>query len=76
MYTAEPQPDYFDAAMTTVLQINQEKPLPGDILVFLTGQDEIESLATVLKESAKTHGARFPTEIYTRRCHWIPRMFA
>jgi hypothetical protein len=22
------------------------------------------------------HGARFPTEIYTRGCHWIPRMFA
>jgi hypothetical protein len=21
-------------------------------------------------------GARFPTEIYTRGCHWIPRMFA
>jgi hypothetical protein len=20
-------------------------------------------------------GARFPTEIYTRGCHWIPRMF-
>jgi hypothetical protein len=22
------------------------------------------------------HGARFSTEIYTRGCHWIPRMFA
>jgi hypothetical protein len=22
------------------------------------------------------HGARFPAEIYTRGCHWIPRMFA
>jgi homoaconitase/3-isopropylmalate dehydratase large subunit len=22
------------------------------------------------------HGARFPTEIYTRGCHWIPRTFA
>jgi hypothetical protein len=22
------------------------------------------------------YGARFPTEIYTRGCHWIPRMFA
>jgi hypothetical protein len=21
-------------------------------------------------------GARFPTEMYTRECHWIPRMFA
>jgi large subunit ribosomal protein L20 len=23
-----------------------------------------------------THGARFSTEIYTRGCHWIPRLFA
>jgi hypothetical protein len=22
------------------------------------------------------YGARFPTQIYTRGCHWIPRMFA
>jgi hypothetical protein len=22
------------------------------------------------------HGARFQTEIHTRGCHWIPRMFA
>jgi hypothetical protein len=22
------------------------------------------------------HGARFPTEIYTRGCHWFPRLFA
>jgi ankyrin repeat protein len=22
------------------------------------------------------YGARFQTEIYTRGCHWIPRMFA
>jgi hypothetical protein len=26
--------------------------------------------------SIDTHGARFPTGIYTRGCHWIPRMFA
>jgi hypothetical protein len=24
----------------------------------------------------KGYGARFPAEIYTRGCHWIPRMFA
>ena len=30
------------------------RPLPGDILVFLTGQDEIESMAKVLMENAKS----------------------
>jgi methylenetetrahydrofolate dehydrogenase (NADP+)/methenyltetrahydrofolate cyclohydrolase/formyltetrahydrofolate synthetase len=27
-------------------------------------------------KSDEVCGARFPTEIYTRGCHWIPRMFA
>jgi hypothetical protein len=25
---------------------------------------------------AEGYGVRFSTEIYTRGCHWIPRMFA
>jgi hypothetical protein len=35
--------------------------------------NHIDVLAMALNEG---HGARFPTEIYTRGCHWIPRMFA
>jgi hypothetical protein len=27
-------------------------------------------------EPFRRHGARFSAEIYTRGCHWIPRMFA
>ena len=42
-YTEEPEEDYLDAAMLTVLQVNAEEA-PGDVLVFLTGQEEIESL--------------------------------
>jgi hypothetical protein len=26
--------------------------------------------------NGERYGARFSTEIYTRGCHWIPRMFA
>jgi hypothetical protein len=26
--------------------------------------------------SSRVHGARFSTEIYTRGCHWFPRLFA
>lgn len=48
MYAEEPQTDYLDAALVTILQVHQEQPLPGDILVFLTGQDEIESLEKLL----------------------------
>eukprot|EP00040_Diaphanoeca_grandis_P032537 m.197322 g.197322 ORF g.197322 m.197322 type:complete len:658 (-) comp32658_c0_seq2:339-2312(-) len=51
LYTQEPQTDYLDSTFVTILQIHQEKPLPGDILVFLTGQDEIESLEKLLKQA-------------------------
>lgn len=37
MYTREPQSDYLDAALTTVIQIHLEEA-DGDILVFLTGK--------------------------------------
>ena len=36
------------AAVTTVFQIHTSQPLPGDILVFLTGQDEIEAMEEML----------------------------
>jgi HrpA-like RNA helicase len=54
LYTLEPQTDYLDSALVTTFQIHLEQPV-GDILVFLTGQDEIESLEKLMKE-------------YTRQC--------
>ncbi|KAI9604155.1 hypothetical protein H4Q26_003767 [Puccinia striiformis f. sp. tritici PST-130] len=40
-YTSEPVPDYLEAAISTVLKIHIDEQ-PGDILVFLTSQEEIE----------------------------------
>lgn len=40
-YTPEPEPDYLAAAIRTVIMIHQAEP-EGDILVFLTGEEEIE----------------------------------
>jgi pre-mRNA-splicing factor ATP-dependent RNA helicase DHX15/PRP43 len=40
-YTAEPERDYVEAALRTVLQIHATEP-EGDILLFLTGEEEIE----------------------------------
>ncbi|EPT25604.1 helicase [Toxoplasma gondii ME49] len=48
MYTPEPEGDYIEAALITVLQIHTQYP-PGDILVFLPGQEDIESLQTILE---------------------------
>ncbi|KAF9646334.1 P-loop containing nucleoside triphosphate hydrolase protein [Thelephora ganbajun] len=40
-YTREPEPDYVEAAIRTVLMIHRAED-EGDILLFLTGQEEIE----------------------------------
>lgn len=55
LYTQQPQEDYREAALSTILQINEHEPAltesskTGDILVFLPGQEEIEDLASALK---------------------------
>lgn len=40
-YTPEPEPDYLEGAIRTVLMIHQSED-PGDVLLFLTGEEEIE----------------------------------
>ena len=52
MHTVEPQADYVDACINTVLQIHTEEG-PGDILCFLTGQEEIEDSKRVLEARLK-----------------------
>ncbi|GAB9466279.1 Dead/deah box RNA helicase [Globisporangium polare] len=54
-YTMKTQPDYLDSALVTVLQIHMdEREHNGSILVFLTGQEDIETLETLLEEYART----------------------
>ena len=40
-YTQSPEQDYFSASVKTVLQIHVDEE-PGDVLLFLTGEEEIE----------------------------------
>ena len=40
-FTQEPEPDYVEAAIRTVLYIHQAEDT-GDVLLFLTGEEEIE----------------------------------
>lgn len=49
LYTLHPQPDYLDATLITIFQIHLEEG-PGDVLVFLTGQEEIESVERLIQE--------------------------
>lgn len=50
-YTQEPEKDYVEAAIRTVLMIHQAEE-PGDILVFLTGEDEIEDACRKIRQEA------------------------
>eukprot|EP00986_Skeletonema_menzelii_P000132 scaffold31_cov132-Skeletonema_menzelii.AAC.6 len=59
-YTKAPEADYVDAAIVTVLQIHISQPLDGDILVFLTGQEEIETANEILTHRAKVLGNKMP----------------
>ncbi|KAF4393078.1 hypothetical protein F8388_012587, partial [Cannabis sativa] len=48
-YVEEPVSNYIQAAVSTILLINDQEPM-GDVLVFLTGQDDIDSAVHLLHE--------------------------
>lgn len=52
-YTAKPEANYVEAAIRTTLHIHQFEG-PGDILLFLTGEQEIEQACQELREKADT----------------------
>ncbi|KAL2760315.1 hypothetical protein ACRALDRAFT_2024327 [Sodiomyces alcalophilus JCM 7366] len=59
LYSREPESDYLDAALVTVMQIHLTEP-PGDILLFLTGQEEIDTSCEILYERMKALGPNVP----------------
>ena len=62
-YSKEPEPDYLDAAITTIMQLHLTTPIePGasSILCFLTGQEEIETSAEILYSRFKALGPSIP----------------
>ncbi|PWN99927.1 P-loop containing nucleoside triphosphate hydrolase protein [Tilletiopsis washingtonensis] len=59
LYTKEPESDYLDASLITVMQIHLSEP-PGDILLFLTGQEEIDTSCEILFERMRALGPSVP----------------
>lgn len=59
LYTKDPESDYLDASLITVMQIHLTEP-PGDILLFLTGQEEIDTASEILFERMKALGPMVP----------------
>ncbi|XP_072027781.1 LOW QUALITY PROTEIN: putative pre-mRNA-splicing factor ATP-dependent RNA helicase PRP1 [Amphiura filiformis] len=56
IYTQEPQTDYIKAAVRTVLQIHTSEKGEGDILVFLTSQEEVERVCKRLECEVDSFG--------------------
>ncbi|KAI4458128.1 atp-dependent rna helicase [Holotrichia oblita] len=55
-YTPEPERDYLEAAIRTVIQIHMCEEIAGDILLFLTGQEEIEVACKRIKREIDNLG--------------------
>ena len=47
-YTPEPEKDYVESAVRTTIQIHEYEG-PGDVLVFLTGEEEIEDVCRKIR---------------------------
>lgn len=59
-YLPIPVQDFVEEALKTIFRIHQREPLPGDILVFLTGQDTVEGLERLVNDYAASMDTRFP----------------
>eukprot|EP01033_Poteriospumella_lacustris_P004330 gene4330-3094_t len=59
LYCKEAEQDYMEAALVTIMQIHLSEPA-GDILVFLTGQEEIDTCAEILFSRMKALGEMAP----------------
>ncbi|KAF3360427.1 Putative voltage-gated potassium channel subunit beta [Verticillium dahliae VDG1] len=53
-------PDIQDSLLKSIFRIHTEEPLPGDILAFLTGQEEIEAAQGLIEEYAATLASNLP----------------
>lgn len=57
LYAKAPEADYLHASAITALQIHVTQP-PGDILIFLSGQEEIETCEELLIQRTKGMGSK------------------
>ena len=55
IYLSSPTDDYVDCAVKKVIQIHKEEK-PGDILLFLTGEEEIESACQQIRDGIEELG--------------------
>jgi len=62
MHAKESQDDYIHAALVTLFDIHRHEPINHDVLIFLTGQEEIEALAQQIRQLARINNSR-PSDV-------------
>ena len=67
MYTKAPESDYLNAAVVTTIQVHATQP-PGDVLIFLTGQEDIEAAEELLKQARRPRQLDTKTTLYCQAC--------
>lgn len=60
LYEPRPVADLHDALLKKIFKIHVEEPLPGDILAFLNGQEDIESAQRLIEEYATSLASNVP----------------
>ncbi|KAK1239535.1 hypothetical protein MKX07_000989 [Trichoderma sp. CBMAI-0711] len=60
LYEPRPVPDLQDALLKKIFKVHVEEPLPGDILAFLNGQEDIEAAQRLIEEYATTLASNVP----------------
>ncbi|CAG7729660.1 unnamed protein product, partial [Allacma fusca] len=61
-HSLEPVPDYIRETVETALKIHETEG-PGDILVFLTGQEEVDRAVTLMEENKSRSRGRSKLEL-------------
>ncbi|RZC39578.1 ATP-dependent RNA helicase DHX33 [Asbolus verrucosus] len=60
-YTIKPHDDYQTACVATFFKIHREAPANHDVLIFLTGQEEIETVAHQIRLLSKDRDVEGPS---------------
>ncbi|KAL5596876.1 uncharacterized protein BROUX77_006824 [Berkeleyomyces rouxiae] len=60
VHTPGPVNDLQDQLLKTVFKVHTEEPLPGDILAFMTGQEDIEAAVKLIEEYGATLASNMP----------------
>ncbi len=63
-HASREQTDYLYSAISVVFQIHKTAPRSEDILVFMTGQEEIESTVKALTDMNKSNPSNLPMHVF------------